>query len=210
LKQQLIFLVRHGQTNPNRDGKYQGIHINEGLNDTGTTQIKLLAAYMKKHELIPKHLYASSLNRTIDTLCIVKHELFGKKKAALISVPELQEINQGDWDGKTRKEAARLYPDLFNLWETNPMAVEFPNGETVQGARKRALKALHKILADNPKGHIFISCHGGINVQILAEILGASNIKSIHQYNACLNIIERSPNDQLKIRCMNQTAHLTT
>jgi broad specificity phosphatase PhoE len=45
-----IYLLRHGQTNLNRDGKYQGI-VDKDLNEFGRTQAELLGKRLKKYNI---------------------------------------------------------------------------------------------------------------------------------------------------------------
>ena len=217
---QTIYLVRHGETDPNVKNTYQGKTLDPGLNEKGRKQVYRLALYLEKEVGNVKTIYTSPMRRALDTMAIIAHILSkpGKKGPdgqilpKMIIEPGLAEIDHGAWDGKTAEEVKKIWPEIFETWQSgNQNRVEFPGGESVVRARKRVFAGFQNILKNDSGEKIIIAAHGGANALILAKILKAPLFKPIRQSNACLNIIERNfenNKNDLKIALMNGPTHL--
>ena len=138
-----ILLARHGETDWNLAGRWQG-WADPPLNDTGRAQARELAEQLRP---IPfDAAYSSDLRRAHETAEIV---------AAPHAVPvvvdaELREIDVGSWSGLTRAEIRERFPDGAR-----------PDGETHEehGARTRA--AVLRLARENAGRRILIVAHGG-------------------------------------------------
>lgn len=216
MKTQYIYLARHGETDANKNGIYQGIGLNQSLNQAGKPQVELLGKFLRKRKVNIAAIYTSPTQRTLETASILAHILSkpGMENAEGIAQPEiiieqnLHEIDHGDWDGKTFQEVQNLHPDMIELWwSSNPMSLQFPNGEKVSKARTRILNAFDRMRKKNTEKNIMVVAHGGTNSMWLSSIFGSKKFRCIKQDNSCLNIVE-SAHDQLKITLLNSTAHL--
>ena len=209
--EKLIYLVRHGETDANLKHVYQGVSQDNSLNENGKGQAARLGQWLKKYYLPPDIILTSPAKRAVETACILHYGIFGQKsKPDLFIISEMHEVNHGDWEGISDHDAACVYPDAYHLWQKRPMDMAFPNGETMEEARARILKIWrHNILARTEK-IIMVVGHGGVNFQILNHALESHKIRNLWQDNACLNIIEKDKNDELRVRLINSTAHLHT
>ena len=86
-----IYLLRHGQTNFNIDGKYQGT-IDKEINDFGRQQAELLGNRLRRYNI--DVIYSSGLKRVVQTAEIINKYI----KKDIIIKDELREINMGEWD----------------------------------------------------------------------------------------------------------------
>jgi len=208
---QTIYLVRHGETDANKDGIYQGRSVDNPLNDTGRTQAELLGKFLKDFQNYfpsPGIIYSSSSLRALETAAIIEYSIFKSHPLLFISVPDLQEINHGLWEGKRHEQISKEYPFIYNLWQTNPMAVRFPGGETAVEANERVISAWKKIM-EFQNGHILIVGHVVTNLFILCHALkNPKMIRGVRQHNACLNVLEKQ-GDIFKDILLNSTLHLT-
>lgn len=135
-----LILIRHGETDWNVEGRYQG-QADPPLNERGMAQAHELVAQLRDGG--PDLLYSSPLRRAWQTAEILAEAL----NLPLRSEPRLMEIHQGDWQGRLRSEIEAAYPELFRRWETEPWEVTPPNGESLAQVQTRVYSALDDILA---------------------------------------------------------------
>jgi broad specificity phosphatase PhoE len=157
-----ILLVRHGATDWNTYKRAQG-HADIDLNEEGRLQALRSANDLKTYEI--QAVYSSDLRRAVDTARAIaaNHDLEVKID------PDLREIDQGEWEGLTVEEIRDRWPELWGpARHYNPR----PGGETPEQVRRRALKALQRIVDDHPQGTVVIVSHGGTIRWIIAEALG--------------------------------------
>jgi len=103
----------------------------------------------------------------------------------------------------------KRYADLYRRWEEHPDLVKFPEGESLDGVRRRSFSAFMEVLAENSGKSILIIPHRVINKVLLCAILGLSNdhFWLLRQDTGCINVIEYSDNRFVLVR-MNDTCHL--
>ena len=140
MKTQLVYLVRHGETDANKLNIYQGRGQDNSLNETGRKQAELLGKWLKLHKNvypIPSIIFTSPPKRTLETTAIIKNELVGMaREPKIVVLPKLHEINHGHWEGLADKQLKKKYPKPYRIWRTNPMKMKFPKGETMKKAKK--------------------------------------------------------------------------
>jgi probable phosphoglycerate mutase len=138
-----ILLARHGETDWNRDGIWQG-WADPPLNETGRRQARELAEQLRD---VPfDAVYASDLRRASETAAIV-----GAPHGVPIVVDaDLREIDIGSWSGLTRAEIEARFPNG-----------ERPDGETREQHAARVLAAVERIARENPGRRVLLVTHGG-------------------------------------------------
>jgi len=129
-----IFLVRHGETEWNNSGKFQG-QINIPLNDTGIAQAKATARLSLEWDLTA--LYSSPLSRTVEVSSSIS-QLTGIK---IKTDPRLMELNLGFLEGITGQDMRNDWSDLWNTWREHPGSVTMPKGESLYDLQERAWAA---------------------------------------------------------------------
>lgn len=117
-----IILIRHGETNWNLQGRYQG-QEDTRLSEKGFAQAGLLAQGLKNVHL--DLCISSPLKRSFLTCkaCADLHHL------PVHSDKRLTEINHGAWEGELACEIQAHYPEEFKKWHTEPHKVQMPGGE---------------------------------------------------------------------------------
>ena len=134
-----LVLVRHGETDWNRERRFQG-HADMPLNDTGRRQARELADALRDEGLTA--VYTSPLRRASETAGIVADRL-GLEAEELEA---LREIDVGDWQGLTVDEVKTRFPERADVaWRSG-----WPNGETHEQLRARVLPALLDLAAAPP------------------------------------------------------------
>ena len=147
----VLLLARHGETDWNRDHRWQG-HTGPPLNQTGRRQAAELATQLDTLDAI----YSSDTIRATETAEIVGAQL----GLGIETDPRLREVNFGEWEGLTRHEINRLYEDAFTRWEACEQAA--PNGgESDEAMAERVIEALSQIAGDHPDGRVLVITSGG-------------------------------------------------
>ncbi len=147
-----LVLVRHGETDWNRDNRFQG-HADPPLNDTGRAQARALADELGEEQFAA--LYASPLRRAHETARIVASSL----ALQLIADPCLKEVDVGSWSGLTRTEIEARDPEGFARWLEYGHG--WDDGETYDELGARVVAGLLSIGARHPDAAVLAVTHGG-------------------------------------------------
>lgn len=149
-----LILIRHGETDWNVEGRYQG-QADPPLNARGEVQAQALAERLTADGVRPVGIYASPLRRAWRTAEVLAQRL----GVPLWAEPRLQEIHLGAWQGVLAKDIARRWPDLFQRWQTEPWAVRPPGGETMAEVQARVHAAVDDILSRHPGQTVALVAH---------------------------------------------------
>jgi probable phosphoglycerate mutase len=147
-----ILLARHGETDWNRENRFQG-HADPPLNETGRAQAAELAAALADEPLAA--VYSSPLRRAFETaqIAAAPHGL------EPVSVDALREVDVGSWQGLTRAEIEERFPEQFARWLDYEQGWE--DGESYDEMGRRVLAALLELAAAHQGERILAVSHGG-------------------------------------------------
>ncbi len=126
-----LLLVRHGESQWNIEGRYQG-WLNPPLSELGFRQAQAVAGCLAAVER-PGRVVSSPQERAKGTAQAIARAC----GASLIPDRRLMEISHGAWEGLLRSEVAQRWPDLLAQWQSDPQAVRFPQGESLEDVRIR-------------------------------------------------------------------------
>ena len=148
-----LCLIRHGQTDWNLEGRYQG-QSNVPLNEKGLEQAELLKEKLNGHSFAA--IYSSDLIRARQTT-----EPIAKLLGLNVQIePRLREINQGEWEGVLVEDIKARYAEIWSQRTVDPANVRPPGGETVREVATRVYAALDDIARDHLNGNVLIVSHG--------------------------------------------------
>ena len=124
-----LYFARHGQTEANVAGRFQGHTSDTPLTAKGLQQAADLARILANSVRHPEALsYVSSpLHRAQHTMEIVRGNL-GLPIDGFTTDPRLIEIDLGGWDGLTHAEAKAKFPEAYKAREADKWNVEVPGG----------------------------------------------------------------------------------
>jgi len=159
----VVLLARHGQTDWNRDQRFQG-HSDPPLNDTGRAQAIALAEQLRDVPLAA--VYSSDLRRAIETATVVA----AAKGLPVRSRPELREIDVGEWAGLTVTEIGARYPEGMQRHAAGGDGWE--NGEAHEAMQRRIVAAVSELAAGHPDDTILLVGHGGTMRALMAHAAG--------------------------------------
>ncbi len=147
-----LVLIRHGETDWNVEGRYQG-QADPPLNAKGLAQARQVAEALKTVGI--QVIYSSPLQRAWQTAEIIARVL----EVPLFPEPRLMEIHQGEWQGRLRSEIAVQYPELFRQWLVDPWHVTPPGGESLHQVQARVHAAVDDILVRHPGETVGLVTH---------------------------------------------------
>ena len=154
-----LYLFRHGQTDWNKEKRFQG-HSDIPLNKTGLSQAQTLINVFK--DLDVSRIISSDLIRAHHTAKVLADH-YGYE---IHLEPRFRETNMGEAEGKSGKEVMALAgSDAITRWKSHDESTfdfRFPGGETKNEVRKRALEGLMHWLERHPGENLAISAHGGV------------------------------------------------
>jgi alpha-ribazole phosphatase len=164
-----LFLVRHGQTDSNLHGRWQGW---DGipLNQQGERQATLIAQRLAQTEKAIAALYASPLRRAWQTAERIGEAL------NLNPMPHdgLKEINFGQISGITLDGFRERFPDLHKRWtDKMDLTFTFPGGEQRAQFFQRVGEAMEEIAEHRPHQKVVVVAHGGTLRACLVHYLPA-------------------------------------
>jgi phosphoserine phosphatase len=204
-----FLLVRHGETDWNRAGKFQG-QIDVPLNDNGRNQASLAAEFLKTIQI--DFAFTSPMSRPKETAQIILQDRSG---LTLNKDADLREIGHGQWEGKFEAEIKAEYPGELERWQSHPESVQMPEGENLQDVWTRATAAWQKIIAqvgNQPQTGIVVA-HDATNKVLLCNLLGLglADIWKIKQGNGAVTVIDYPDGieGQPVIQALNLTSHLS-
>ncbi|MGI6491653.1 MAG: alpha-ribazole phosphatase [Peptococcaceae bacterium] len=185
-----LYLIRHGETEWNKAMKFQG-QTDIPLIEDGMRQAAALGRRMSSLKL--EALYSSDLTRAYETAQIVAS--YHNKQVEI--VPELKELNFGDWEGLTHSEIKKKYPDELKLWWNNPFSINVPGGESFSELSERAVNAIKRIIEKHRDGQVAVVSHGGVIRCIIGHTIGIAPAKywRLRLHNASVSILDFPHNE---------------
>lgn len=183
-----IYIIRHGETDANKNSILQG-QTNLPLNEDGIRLARVTGQRMKGIKF--DACFSSPLDRAIDTAKIILEETGNNID---INIDErIIEFNLGDWDGKSFAPGNLEVPILKMLmFNKNAFWVgKIKNGESAREVCARTQEFL-KELATKNYNNVLVSSHGGA-IRAMLNML-YENKRSFWQgrvpYNCAVNILE--------------------
>ncbi len=190
-----IFITRHGETDWNREGIAQG-RTDIPLNKAGIEQAGRLAKRLASERI--DVIYSSSLSRALDTARIVQRF---HPHAKIVVDEDLVEICLGESEG------VKLGVEWKNeLFYDVPIG---PGGESPRDVLERAVRAINRIILENPEKSALIVSHGGVKRMLTMHLRDHTwdKVKDLRFGNTSLSIF--TVDGQTKAEeLFNCTAHL--
>lgn len=168
-----VLLLRHGQSEWNALGRWQG-HADPELSVLGAAQARAAAAGLGAFDAI----VASDLRRARCTAQLLATEL---GIGVVLSDPRLRETDAGEWQGLTRAEIDRAWPGYLDEGRRPP------GFEAYDHAAERLAGALLDVGAAWPGRQILGISHGGI-IRALRHRLGAPLDRLAHLAGAWFDV----------------------
>lgn len=200
-----LLVVRHGVTDWNLEGRFQG-HLDPPLGDDGHDEAEQLAERLARDpDLRPRRIVSSTLARALETAGAI-----GRAVAVEVEPDaRLIEIGQGEWEGRTHADLAIVDADRYAQWQRDAGIRQPPGGEPIESATARVSALLAEIEASPGPWPVCVVSHGG-TLRILARVLlRAASVASwtLDVDNASLGVCT-AIDDGWRLDRWNDTLHL--
>lgn len=149
-----LYLVRHGETNWNREHRIQGL-TDIPLNDTGRAQALVTGELLARRQW--DGVYSSPLMRAFETASIIAT---ATAQGAPQTIDTLVERNYGDAEGLDFGEIDRRYPDRGDV----------PGQESREAVVARVIPALEELASAHPDESLIVVSHGGAIRAVLTAV----------------------------------------
>ncbi|MCL4369369.1 MAG: histidine phosphatase family protein [Chloroflexi bacterium] len=198
-----LFLLRHGETEWNQTGRFQGV-TDIPLGQTGRQQATALAHSLRGERL--SAVYASPLCRALETaqLLAAPHGL------EVETCLELREMDLGELEGASREMFVTQFASLAARWRECAWTVQMPGGESLPLLQERVWGAIERIVARHKTGSVAVVAHSFANAVALCKAAGLdlSHYREFRQSPSAKNLIELS-NGIYRVVLVNDTSHLS-
>ena len=169
-----LWLVRHGETNWNLEGRYQGT-TDIPLNAKGRSQAKALGQVLAANGVPFQAVFSSPLSRARETAGII---------ARCLDLPvfvdkRLEEINLGEWEGELFIDIREKFPEIVGERLTNAANTRTPGGESAVEVARRVVDAADLIASCHSEEEVILVGHG-FSLSVLAAIANGKSLDAVY------------------------------
>ena len=198
-----FYLVRHGETDWNRLGRFQG-QSDTTLNARGLAQAKDTARAAREWGLTA--IYSSPLSRTMQVAEALTHQ-----SGLPVAIREgLKEMALGELEGIRGEEMRAGWPEVYDTWRDYPAEIVMPGGESLAGLQERVWEVVRELeQAHSPEDNLALISHNFAIRAICARLLGMS-LASFHRMHLSLgsvSLFDSGPRGR-RLLYYNATGHL--
>ncbi len=202
MKNKLIYIIRHGETDFNKLGIVQGSGVDMALNARGKAQA--LSFYSMYKEVRFKHIFTSKLIRTQQSVLPFIEAGFSYSTHI-----ELNEISWGIYEGKQQSEVERKnYWEVVDQWNSGNYFAKLEGGESAIELQTRQLPFI-TALKNAEHDCVLVCMHGRAMKSLLCTLLSRPllEMESFPHSNLCLYLISYE-NDEFSLLKQNDISHL--
>lgn len=157
MKLKNIYVIRHGETDWNKNQRFQG-QTDVQLNETGRDQALALRPFLNQLEI--ESLYSSPLSRAVETAQLATQDL----KLTLRQDDRLRETNIGEAEGLTHSEIIEKFGELslvnWRSYEERLLDFRFPKGESKRQLMFRVREVFLDIAQNSNRTSVAVFAHG--------------------------------------------------
>ncbi|MGI6143077.1 MAG: histidine phosphatase family protein [bacterium] len=200
-----FYLIRHGQTEWNREKRIQG-QLDVKLSERGREQALLVGQALQGEGI--ELIYTSDLSRALETAAIIGRQLGIPVTGTLC---DLREIHFGDWAGMSIAEIRTAEPEAFAKWQEDTVNQPVPGGESFQMMAERVMKCVTDLAVKHPRSKVAVVTHGGPVTYILGTIMKLTLEQRLQLKiaNCSISIVQYQPRtDDWEVLQVNGTSHL--
>jgi alpha-ribazole phosphatase len=160
-----LLLVRHGETDWNRQRRYQG-QSDVPLNETGREQAAAAGRRLARQQI--SHLVSSDLRRARQTAEVIA----ARCQLEVRHDSRLREMSFGAWEGLTHDQIQARWPGARTAWFADPVHTAPPEGETLAQVSERVQAVLKEIARAQGGQTVVLVAHGGVLRTLICLAVG--------------------------------------
>lgn len=174
-----LFLMRHGQTLFNLQGKIQG-HCDSPLTDLGIKQARKVKDYFIDEKIRFDAAYSSTQERAVDTAEIVCDYL------KIQTIKGVKEWNFGQFEGESERLNPKIKPGETSYGD---FFVDY-GGESADDVQERMNSTLLRVMDASEGNTILCVSHGGAMYRFIQKWLSQDQIVTLPFTNCCVLMFE--------------------
>ena len=197
-----IYIVRHGETEWNAEGRIQG-HTDINLSDLGRQQAQSVARRLEQVSFSAA--YCSDLNRARETAEII----LGRSGTPLHPTLQLREYHKGVFEGLTVNEYSKKFPDQYQASLVNDLDFAPNGGESMRETSLRMAKFVQETIPQHLDDTVLIVGHGGSLRSLIVALMDLpleANWKFV-MGNCAVSVLYTYSNNTV-LHLYNDTGHL--
>ncbi|HEX7365982.1 MAG TPA: histidine phosphatase family protein [Pelobium sp.] len=198
-----LYIIRHGETDLNKNKVVQGKGVDADLNDTGRQQAE--AFYQCYKSVSFDKVYTSDLKRTRQTVA-----KFIESGIPWEQLSGLDEFGWGIYEGKKHSPQLNVsFNELINSWADGDYDNKAEGGESPNEVHIRQVEAMNYILSKKEEQTVLICMHGRALRLLLCYLTGKnfSHMDDFPHHNTSLYLLDYNGKD-FRIEVFNSLAHL--
>ncbi len=182
-----VYLVRHGESEGNRDGKFRG-KADYPLTENGKRQAREVGEYLKSINSNIKVIYTSPMLRAYDTAKIIA-DIIGVK---FMKDKGFDNMDIGIWEGQKKEYIKKHFPKEWEIWINNPEELKIEGMETIESVKNRVVKRMNELKEEHKDDTICVVTHRAILKPLVSGLIGIKSpfFWKIHIDNAALSVME--------------------
>lgn len=199
--QTTVFLIRHGESNYNREGRIQGDSDFAKLTEHGVVQSELLKKRLDKERF--DVMYSSPLRRSMETSHILRPDGMN-----VLSDGGLKERSFGELENRIWEQVGE---DIRNEYRATRELSGIKGAEGLEELRKRVWTCFMEIIKENFGKRILVITHGGFIAMVMA-IVTKTELRLSRRFqadNGSVTVINYNGEDNtFRVDRFNDTSHL--
>lgn len=197
-----IYLVRHGETAWNAEGRWQGT-LDIPLGEVGHQQAQALAKHLKDRPIAA--IYSSDLSRARDTA----EPLSRAKGLEIQTDARLRELDFGVFQGLTHDEIRAKYPEEERELFVDYLDFVLPEGESRRTVQARVYEMWQEVVRRHPNSEVVVMSHGGPVRLLLLKLFDdqVERMLKVPLPNVSVTTIT-AEGDKLELEGLGETTHL--
>ena len=148
----MIYLIRHGLTQANKENRFAG-RTSEPLCTEGVSRLREVAKEL--HSAAIDRIFCGPLPRTRQSAVLISQAC----GAAVESREGLNEIFLPHWDGLTKDEIREKFGPEYPTWLSQPASFQVEGCETLEDVMKRAVACVKEIASSHPADTVLLVTH---------------------------------------------------
>lgn len=198
-----VYLIRHAETEVTEEDRFAGVR-DLPLSARGREHASGLATRLRGFQV--DAVYSSPLQRAMETARIVAEP----HSVPVTAVGDLRELDHGHWEGLTRAEVEKQFPQEYAAYERDPLDFKPEGGEPARAVVGRAVPALSELVLAHPNQTIGVVSHKTTNRLLIAYFIGIDLRRyrdRLEQRPACLNVLDLASESQVRLVLLNDISH---
>ena len=197
----LLYLVRHGETTYNAEGRIQG-QSDAPLSALGHRQGQAVAEAFTGGSV--GAIVSSPLRRTMETARYIAERL----GLPIATDPRLMELDAGVFQGQLRSTLEESHPEILARWLGGDDDFVIPTGESRRQLAERGCAALQAIAAAHSRDVVVVT-HGGLMSATLRELLSLTEpLPPFAFQNGSITRVSVNGDGRFNLDTLNDIAHL--